>query len=230
MEPSFLITLYSLGITITMYAFSRMLAKEYAWLRATPVFIATALIILILAVGGVREQDYSQAREILAFLLGPATVALAVPIYKNRQHLYDYAVPVVLGLVTGSVATILVVVAVAKLFQATQMILLSLGLASITAPVALELAHLLKGSTTLTVGVVIVTGMLGAMLAPWLMNRVGVHHPMARGLVLGTLAQEQGAAQAVAEGELQGAIAAIAMGMAAVFIAFLAPVLLPALI
>jgi len=213
-----------------MYAFSRMLAKEYAWLRATPVFISTALIILILTVGGVREQDYSQAREILAFLLGPATVALAVPIYKNRQHLYAHAVPVVLGLVTGSVATILVVVAVAKLFQATPIVLLSLGLQSVTVPVALDLAHLLKGSETLTAGVVIITGMLGAMLSPWLMNRIGIHHPMARGLVLGTLAQEQGTAQAAVEGELQGAIAAIAMGVAAVFIALLAPVLMPTLI
>jgi putative effector of murein hydrolase len=230
MEPSFLITLYSLGITITMYAFSRMLAKEYVLLRATPLFVSTVLIILILALGGVREEGYSQAREILAFLLGPATVALAVPIYKNRQHLYDHAVPVVVGLLMGSVATILVTVAVAKFFQATQVVLLSLGLQSVTVPVALELAHLLKASATLTTGVVIVTGMLGAMVAPWLMNRIGVHHPMSRGLVLGTLAQEQGTVQACAEGELQGAIAGIAMGMAAVFIAFLAPVLLPALI
>ena len=230
MEPSFLITLYSLGITITMYAFSRMLAKEYGWLRATPVVISTALIILILAVGGVREQDYSQAREILTFLLGPATVALAAPIYKNRQALYDYAAPVLIGLLVGSATTILLAIAVAKLFHASQAMLLSLGLASVTAPVALEMAHILDGSTTLTSGIVIVSAMLGAMLAPWLMNRIGVHHPMSRGLVLGTLAQEQGTAQAAAEGELQGAIAAIAMGMVAVFIAFLAPALLPALI
>jgi len=93
--------------------------------------------------------------------------------------------------------------------------------------VAVELAGIIQGDQALTVAFVIVTGMVGVMLGPWLLDRAGIRSPLARGLALGTISHGQGTAQAALESELSGAIASIALGIAAVFTSLAAPRLLP---
>jgi putative effector of murein hydrolase len=105
----------------------------------------------------------------------------------------------------------------------------SISVKSVTAPIAIELASLVNGNPTLTAAFVILTGMIGAMLGPWLMDRVGIRAPLARGLALGAISHGQGTAQAITEGQLQGAAAGVAMGVAAVLTALIAPVLVPLL-
>ena len=105
-------------------------------------------------------------------------------------------------------------------------VLLSMSVKSVTAPVAVELARILHGNATLAAAFVIATGMAGTMLGPWLMDRAGIRHPLARGLALGTISHGQGTAQALLEGEQQGAIAGIAMGAAAVLTSIVLPMLL----
>jgi putative effector of murein hydrolase len=103
----------------------------------------------------------------------------------------------------------------------------SISIKSVTAPVAVELARMIQADPALTTAFVIVTGMIGVMLGPWLLDRVGVRSPLARGLALGTISHGQGTAQAALENELSGAIASVALGVAAVFGSLLAPRLLP---
>jgi putative effector of murein hydrolase len=174
-------------------------------------------------------EDYEPAKNMMVWLLGPATVGLAVPLYKNRCTLVRHAFPALVGLGVGSLATLVVAVILAKVFALSPPLLASLSIKSVTAPIAIELTTMLHGNQTLTAGCVIATGMLGAMFGPWLMTVAGISDPLARGLALGTIAHGQGTAQAVLEGELQGAVAGIAMGLAAVFISCIAPFLVPLL-
>jgi putative effector of murein hydrolase len=164
----------------------------------------------------------------MGFLLGPATVSLAVPLYKSRRTLLTNTLPALAGLVVGSLATLATAVVVARLLGLPDVIRASISIKSVTAPIAIELAPI-HGSPTLTAAFVIATGMIGAMFGPALMTVIGIHNPLARGLALGTISHGQGTAQAVLEGELQGAAAGIAMGCAAVFTSVVAPFLVPIL-
>jgi putative effector of murein hydrolase len=119
---------------------------------------------------------------------------------------------------------------VARLFDLPQIICASVSIKSVTAPVAIELAPMVNGDSTLAAAFVIATGIIGAMLGPWLMDKAGIHAPLARGLALGTISHGQGTAEAVVEGEVQGAAAGIAMVLAAILASSFAPILVPVLL
>jgi putative effector of murein hydrolase len=130
----------------------------------------------------------------------------------------------------GSLSTLVVAVAVARLLGLPRVICSSLSIKSVTAPVAIELAPMIDADSTLTAAFVIATGMIGAMLGPPLMNKIGVHSPLARGLALGTISHGQGTAQALSEGDVQGAAAGIATVLGAILTASVAPILVPVLL
>lgn len=219
------LTLYVVGITVAAYILSREVGKRWRSPFTTPVFFSTVLIISLLIAGGLQAEDYVPAKDILTFLLGPATVALAVPLYKNRQILIVNWVPALSGLVCGTVATIVTSVVLAKLFIFPQTIATSIVIKSVTAPIAIQLADIVAGNPTLVAAFVILTGMIGAMFGPALMSLARVDDPLARGLALGTISHGQGAAQALLENELAGGAAGIAIALAAVATSLLAPTL-----
>ena len=221
------LTLYGIVVTAGMYALSRRLSRRWPSPFTSPVFFTTLATVLVLAISRVHFSDYGEAQKILTFLLGPATVALALPLYRNRNLLVANLVPAVAGLMAGAIGTLLTAVALAKALGFSHTIVRSISIKSVTAPVAVELALLIKGDPALTVAFVIVTGMIGVMLGPWLLDRAGIRSPLARGLALGTISHGQGTAQAALESELSGAIASVALGIAAVFTSLLAPRLLP---
>jgi predicted murein hydrolase (TIGR00659 family) len=224
---NWLLIVFGIGLTCATYLLSRALAKRYTSPFTTPVFFSTTVVILVLWLLGMRFDDYEPAKNIMVWLLSPATVGVAAPLYKNQRTLLRHALPASVGLIVGSLSTLLTAVILAKVFALSANILASISIKSVTAPIAIELATIIDGNPTLTAVFVIATGMIGAMFGPWLMNISGIHDPLARGLALGTISHGQGTAQAVIEGELQGAAAGIAMGLAAVFTSCIAPLLVP---
>jgi putative effector of murein hydrolase len=221
------LTLYGIAATAGMYALSRWLSRKWRSPFTSPVFFTTLATVTVLALSRVQYSESKEAQQILTFLLGPATVALALPLYRNRHLLVANLLPALAGLVAGAVGTLVTAVALTKALKFSQTIVRSISIKSVTAPVAVELAPLIGGDPALTVAFVIVTGMIGVMLGPWLLDRAGIRSPLARGLALGTISHGQGTAQAALESELSGAIASIALGIAAVFMSLLAPSLLP---
>jgi putative effector of murein hydrolase len=194
------------------------------------VFFSTPFVIAVVLLSGMHLSGYGPAKDIIVSLLGPATVALAVPLYKNRRTLLRNLVPASIGLSLGALSTLVIALVVAGLFDLPRIIRASVSIKSITAPVAIELAPMVKGDSTLVAAFVIATGIIGAMLGPWLMDKAGIHAPLARGVALGTISHGQGTAQAVIEGEVQGAAAGIAMVLAAILVSFVAPILVPILL
>lgn len=225
-----LLALSGIGVTALVYALSRVVGKRYPSPLTSPVFFSTPLVIAVVLLSGMHLSDYRPAKDIIVSLLGPATVALAVPLYKNRQTLLGNLLSASLGLALGSLSTLVIAALVARLFDLPQVIRASVSIKSVTAPVAIELAPMVNGDSTLAAAFVIATGIIGAMLGPWLMDKTGIRAPLARGLALGTISHGQGTAQAVIEGEVQGAAAGIAMVLAAIFVSVVAPILVPALV
>lgn len=222
-----IVTLYSIILTVGAYLISRQAARRYPSPFTTPVFFSTTIIITILLLSNVTYAEYEPAKEIMTFLLGPATVALAVPLYKNKDIILKNLAPAGIGLVVGSFATILSAVLIARLFHLSKTILASISVKSVTVPVAIEASKIIGGDPALTAAFVVGTGISGTMIGPWLMNKTGIFHPLSRGLSLGTISHGQGTAGAASEGELQGAIAGVAMGIAAIFTSIVAPFLVP---
>jgi putative effector of murein hydrolase len=217
----------SLLLTLLVFRAANAVHARLRSPLSSPVFLTTVGIIAVLAASGVDYAPYRSGTEPLVELLGPASAALAVPLYKHRRTLLTHLMPALTGIFCGAMATLASAIVLAAALGLGSVVVRSIGIKSVTAPIAVELAPLVGGDPALAVPLVVATGILGAMLGPWLLDKTGVNDPVARGLAYGTVAIGIGTAQAATEGELQGAVAGIAMGIAAVMVSMSAPVLLP---
>jgi predicted murein hydrolase (TIGR00659 family) len=220
----------SVAVTLFAYWASRRVNTRFPSPLTNPVFLAAAGVMFVLAIPGLDYDSYRRGAEPLVALLGPATAALAIPLYKHRQIVVVYFWPAIMGLACGAMATLFAAVILAVSTGMPSIVVRSIGVKSVTAPIAVELAPLIGGDPALTVVLVVGTAILGAMLGPWLLDHAGVRDPAARGLAFGTIATGIGTAQAAMEGEIQGAVAGVAMGIAAIAMAMVAPVLIPRLV
>lgn len=220
------VAIYAIGLTAGAYVISRRLNRLWPSPLTTPVFCSTVLVVAALFASHLGYAEYAPARSVFGWFIGPATVAFAIPLHKNRRLLGACFAPALLGLTIGGLSTMGAAIAVSRLLGLSGILLRSLALKSVTAAVAVEIAGIVRADPTLTAAFVVVNGMIGAMIGPWLLDRIGVHHPVARGLSFGAMAHGQGIAQAGTESELSGAIAGIAMGLSAIFCSLVAPSLL----
>lgn len=222
----FLITLFSVLITIGVYLISLPLSKKYPSMFTMPIFICTITIIVILLLSGISYEQYGLAKEMMTYLLGPATVALAVPLYRERQTMRKNIIPVVFGVLVGSIATVVSAIYLGIWSGLADHAIRSLSVKSVTIPIASEIAEIINGEPSLVVLFVLITGMFGAMFGSIILNLVKVTDPIARGLSFGTISHGIGTSEAMNEGEIEGAASGIAMGLAGIVTSLMIPVLL----
>jgi len=219
-------TVFCITLTVAAYALSRYVGARIRTPFTTPVFFSTALIIFCLIGAGFTATDYDPARQLVTLLLGPATVALAVPLYTNAAKLKHDLLPAAIAILSGIVATVACAVVLAQWLGLPDELVRAGAVKSITVAVAVQMAAVVLADPALIAGLVIASGMFGAMMGPWILSAGRVTDPVARGLAMGTIAHGQGAAQAAVEGELQGAVAGVSMGVTAIVSAALVPALL----
>ncbi|MEO2075449.1 MAG: LrgB family protein [Bacillus sp. (in: firmicutes)] len=225
-----MITLYNILITISVYYLARILARKYPTPLTNPVFLSTVIIIGLLVASKQSYNDYIPAKNILTYLLGPATVALALPIYRNRQLFTKYFAAAFIGLSVGTISTICSAIILAHTLDLSEMFIRALTVKSVTVPVATEIGRIIKGNVSLIAAFVIITGMIGAMFGAKVLDVFKINHPFARGLSIGTIAHGIGTAEAVKEGEIQGAVSGAAMGIAAVLTSLIIPYIIDLII
>jgi len=218
------------GLTVVSYTLARRVALHRPHPLLNPVLLSAGATILVLQLSGLGFDPYRPAQEVLGWLLGPATVALAIPVYNQRARLRAVLLPFVCGVLCGTLTTMATVLALAALGRLDGPVLLALAFKSVTAAVGVELARLHGGDPSLTAVFVVVTGMIGASLGPWVLTRCGITDPVARGIALGTISHAQGTAVALAEHETAGALASLAIIGAAISTALVTPVYLPLLL
>ncbi len=218
-----------LPLTLTLIAYQ---AATSVWERcnrhplANPVLLAITVLVLVLDVTGTDYQTYFSGAQFIHFLLGPATVALAIPLYRAYDHIRQSAVAIAVAIISGCVVAIASSVGIGWLLGGSWGTLLSLAPKSATTPIAMGVSSLLGGNASLTAIFVILTGILGAMLSTRLLNLAGVKDPRARGLATGLAAHGIGTAHKLQINELTGAFAGLAMGLNGLATAVLAPLLL----
>lgn len=220
-----LITLYSLLITVLAYSVGRKIYRKHPSPFTTPVFFGTVTIILVLLISGLDFKDYTPGKDIITYFLGPATVSLAVPLYKNRSIIAKYAIPAISGMILGLTVTLFLALAIAKALSLPLYILQGLAVKSITVPIAVGITEIYGGDPNISAAFVILTGVLGTMIAPKLMDKLNITMPFARGIAFGTIAHGLGTAQATQESEFTGAVAGAAMAISGVIISCLFPLI-----
>ncbi|UTT42760.1 LrgB family protein [Exiguobacterium aurantiacum] len=222
-------TLFWVLVTIGVYLVSRKLSFKWASPFTNVVFLSTTFLIVMLLLFEQPYDVYEPAKDLITILLGPATVALGLPLYRNLPTLLARAQRAISAIVAGTVSTIVVAVLIGTALKLTDQVLIGLAVKSVTAPIALELAKQLQGDAALAASITVACGILGAMFGPLMLSLFKVTDPFTRGLALGTISHGIGTAQAATEHPLSGATGGAAMGLSAIFTSFLLPFLLPLL-
>ena len=192
---------------------------------ANPVLFSVLLIAPVLWVSGTDYATYFEGAQFIHFLLGPATVALALPLWDNRDMIGRSVAPILLALLVGSLVAAGSAILLARAFALPTDVILSLAPKSTTAPVALGVSEVVGGIPTLTAVLVILTGIIGAVTVTPLMNLLGISDWRARGFAVGVAAHGIGTARAFQVNQIAGAYAGIAMALNALLTSLIVPVL-----
>ncbi len=193
---------------------------------ANPVLIAVILLVLVLRGTGTEFSRYFEGAQFVHFMLGPATVALAVPLIAQGRQVKRLIVPIAAALIAGSVTAIVTAIGLAWALGASPQTVASLAPKSVTTPIAMGIAEAIGGIPTLTAVLVILTGIIGAMSVTPLMNALGVTDYAARGFAAGVASHGIGTARAFQVSEIAGTFAGLGMALNGLLTAILAPMLM----
>ena len=210
--------------TLLAYMAVRALYLRYRHPLINIVALGAAIIITVLVVCDISYAVYEPAAKIMTVFIGPATVALALPLYRYRQVLLRYILAILGSVCAGAFVAMFSAGLIARLGGLPQEVVISIIPKSVSIPFAIEIAGLYGGIPSLAAAFVVATGTLGSLMGGWTLNLAGVKDPFARGLSLGTVAHAQGTAAALQEGEEQGAMAGLALILAGIITAAIAPV------
>jgi predicted murein hydrolase (TIGR00659 family) len=217
-----------LHLTLTLTAF---VAASIVYKKArlnpllNPVLMSVIAIVAILYGTDTSYDAYFEGAQFVHFLLGPATVALAIPLYRQFDRVRNSALAIMVSLVSGAITAATSAMLIAWLLGAQPVSIVSLAPKSVTAPVAMGISEQLGGLPSLTAVLVILTGITGAMFGPVILNLLKVRDWSALGMALGTAGHGIGTARALQVNDLAGAFSGLAMGLNALATAILLPLL-----
>ena len=215
-----------MSIMVTLAAFLvasqiNRLAGGSAFLH--PVIVAIAIIVAFLTLIDMNYQQYFEGAQFIHFLLGPATVALAVPLYDHLERVKQMFWPLIIacisGIITAAVSTIAIVVGMGG----SRETVLSLTPKSVTSPIAMGIAEKIGGYPSLTAGLVLVTGAIGCVIGPLLFKALKINDHSVQGFTMGLAAHGFGTAQSFTVSSVAGAFAGLAMGLTGMLSAFILP-------
>ncbi len=218
-----------LGLVLTLGAYQaarRLWTKSRHHSLANPVLVAIATLVVVLLVTGIDYDDYFNGARYISFLLGPATVALALPLHRQAPHIRRAALPILVCVVSGAVSAIAVALVVTKALGGSDQLALTMAPKSATTPIAIALAQSSGGLPALTAVLTVLTGVLGAVAAPRVLSFIRVRDPRVRGFAIGMSSHGIGTASAFHESALTGAFSGLAMALNALATAIALPLLL----
>ncbi|MBM7704869.1 LrgB family protein [Metabacillus iocasae] len=217
--------LYIIGTIIVYVCMKQLYNKVY-----TPVLVPTATSTLILVIAlslfQVDYDTYMIGGKWIEELLGPAVVALAYPLYRNRHVLVDYKWPIAGGVIMGSMIGIVSGILLSIVWRVDDEVIRSLAQKSVTSPVAMDIAMLIEGSPSLAAVYVMVAGITGAMVGPHLLKKLNINHYISVGTALGSASHGIGTAKALELSPETAAISSISMTLSAIVTVMLCPILI----
>jgi predicted murein hydrolase (TIGR00659 family) len=215
--------LFAIALTLTLYWFSLHASRKFPWLN--PLLSASVALVALLYVLHIPYERYRAGADWFSYLLGPATVALGVPMYKQGVQLKGALRRLLLVVLVGSIVGMVSAGATAALLGAPHRIVLSTISKSVTTPIAIQITENLRGDTKITIAMVILTGLLGSIFGPGVLRFARILHDHAIGSAIGASSHALGTATLIGRNEVQGAVSSLAMAMAGVMTSILAMLL-----
>jgi putative effector of murein hydrolase len=191
-----------------------------------PIIIAYVILLSLIIYTNTLFEEYFKSVEIIHFFLGPATVALALPLYKNLKYVKSLFIPIVFTLFIAGIFSIVIAISLLWIFGADLPTILSMTTKSITAPIAIITSQQIGGIPSLAVGFVLITGIIGALFGTIVFKLAGVKHDTSKGFALGLVSHGIGTARAIEISEKAAAFGALAMGLSGIFTAIFLPMVI----
>lgn len=218
--------LFGVALTLAVFALAQALYRRTGSVWLNPVLVTILIIIALLLMADIPYQNYARGGDLISFLLGPAVVALAVPLYQRRLELWQRKAAILCGILAGSLASIVSACGIAWLLGGSRDVIISVAPKSVTAPIAIGIAERIGGIPALTAPVVVMTGCLGAMCGAEFCRWIGIRTHLAAGLAVGTAAHGIGTARMLEVDRLAGTVAGLAIGLNGLATTFLLPLLM----
>ncbi len=214
------------GVTLSLvsYMIGVFLKKKFKLGIFNPLLIAIILSCITLIVGKIDYEVYNEGAKYLSYLLTPATVCLAIPLYEQFELLKKHYKAVLLGLFAGTVTSLTTVLVLAKLCGLSHEEYVTLLPKSITTAIGMGVSEELGGYVTITVAVIIITGVLGNMFGELICKVAHIDEPIAKGLAFGASSHAIGTAKAIEIGDVEGAMSGLAIAVSGIFTVLLASV------
>lgn len=206
------------GVTISLMAYMLgvFLKKRFRLAILNPLLISVVFTIVVLVIGGVDYETYSKGAAYLSWFLTPATVCLAIPLYEQMELLKKNLRAVLAGITTGVLTSLTTVLALSLLLKLTHREYVTLLPKSITTAIGMGVSEELGGYVTITVAVIVITGVLGNIVGEPVCRLFKIKEPIARGVALGSAAHAIGTARAMEMGEVEGAMSSLSIAVAGV--------------
>lgn len=211
-------------VTIAIYNLGVMLKSKLKLAIFNPLLITIIGVILLLFIFGIDYEVYASGAKYISYLLTPATVALAVPLYKQIELLKKNWFAIIIGLISGAITSMCTVLVLAVLFHLSHAEYVTLLPKSITTAIGMGVSEELGGYVTISVAVIIVTGILGNMIAEWVCRIFRVVDPVAKGIGIGCASHAIGTTKAMELGQTEGAMSGLAIALSGLITVVLAPI------
>lgn len=201
----------SLFLSIAAYEIGCIIKKRCGIALCNPLLIAIVLVIICLKALDMDYADYEAGSRYLSYLLTPATICLAIPLYEKIMLLKNNLKAIIAGVLSGIVTNMLIVLLCSSLFKLNHQQYVTLLPKSITTAIGISVSQELGGIVTITAVVIILTGILGNMTAEWVCRLFGIDDPISQGVGFGTSSHVIGTARAMEMGEIQGAVSSLSL-------------------
>lgn len=218
-----------LWLLLTLAAFKTGIIVYEKFNRHTllqPIIVSYVIIMSVLIISGASYEEYFKGVEIIHFFLGPATVALALPLYRNLKFIKSLFMPIVITLIVAGSFSIIIAVVLLWALDAQLPTILSMTTKSITAPIAIITSEQIGAIPSLAVGFVLITGIIGALLGTFIFKLIKIKHDTSKGFALGVVSHGIGTARAFDISEKAAAFSALAMGLTGVLTAVFLPLII----
>lgn len=215
---------FGLVVSLTGYELGLFLKRKLGWPILNPLLLSVIFVMAFIGLTGVSVASYQESASVLSYLLTPATVCLAVPLYEQLSLLKKNVRAVLAGIVSGVLASLACIMVMSRMFSLSRELYVTLLPKSITTAIGMGVSAELGGITTITVAVIIITGILGNIIAEVVLRLFRINDPIAKGLALGTSAHAIGTAKALELGRVEGAMGSLAIAVCGLLTVIAAPV------
>ena len=211
-------------LSLVAYEIGLILKKKFKMAVFNPLLIGVICVIAVLVVGNISYESYNQSGKYISYLLTPATVCLAVPLYEQLELLKKNLKAVAAGLISGVLASLVGVLILAKVFGLSHEQYVTMLPKSITTAIGMGVSEELGGFVTITVAVIIITGILGNIIAEYVCKLFHITDPIAKGIGIGSASHAIGTAKAMEMGEIEGAMSSLSIAVSGIMTVVLAAV------